>query len=1099
MSHFSVLVSVTALCSVCLLNGLDSTWTWAQEQSPTAVQIDAPDRLSTKAYAKPSRDSEIIGIALHRGIYEVSGTSGEFVEIVMPDSGTTGHVLKAHTIPWAAPKAQGLSPEILWTIVIGVTFFAVVGMIVAWTRAKKKKVAEVRAASIPASIKRAEELFRAGDYAVAVREFKSYLDLQGGDVRNPDVYRRISVCYQNVGESREAARAWEKMRDLGGLKGMEDYALGVSLMMSLGKESEAAQIYEQLLETEVDEAKRLDIHKTLYHTYRRLKDAPSFLRHGVALMASDGGKAILGEIVSFLVSEGETAAALEANNEKIIAMIAQELLEEKVRSPEAARIYLKALEYNRTDKRLHGILSQIYAEDGDYRKAVSELTILYQLDKGQNELYLEHAARLYVENSRVQEALAEGNPLIIKKLAQIYLARSEVNPDAVAVYEKVLEFQPKAVGINKMLSTVYLTRGDLRAYMERLRLLHEIDGKNHDYLTELAKCIIDNNLVDQTIKEGNRDLNSKILKQLIKSGASDDGAVALFEKLIKYEPNSVPIRTALGSAYEKRKQYDLFIEHALVLLAAKSDDSELAEKVAAIAIEHNLVEKVARDGAGRVVELTAAKLTGRSVTEAESRQILEKLVKGSGSQQHGAIGPRTGAEAPREVTTSRAQPLASAKQSVTKELKPSKPQGLESSPRAAAGPTGKGGSSPPHTASQPTTRLEAAALAAAETSSGSPQPQSPGPSSQQLQSAGPAASDSVNSRTAIDFSELPPADQIPQPNIADPVRKAQFVNITDQSIGIEAKAVTTFVSGYSTGMVSKYQPEELFLPAAGGLAYKDLEVLFADGWSNFHLGIEVRTSRHVLLRVFRRDLLDALSLRELVTQVSELGFTIVHDAILPLHETVTGPASARGLVHPFFPKNLEQVLNARKLELREALILFDRILGALSYAHNYKGLDGKLHRTYHLHMHPSQILVSENLTDCRIASLGYSQVYRNLTRATRPRWQEPGMNPATMPPEFFRSRAAGVRERQSEVYSLGALLCVMVTGEYPFEGPAFDDFKFQHMRIHAAPPSSINRDLPDWIDRLVLRCLQKDPEKRWDSVTQLHQEFRRGLTDMGMH
>jgi len=325
------------------------------------------------------------------------------------------------------------------------------------------------------------------------------------------------------------------------------------------------------------------------------------------------------------------------------------------------------------------------------------------------------------------------------------------------------------------------------------------------------------------------------------------------------------------------------------------------------------------------------------------------------------------------------------------------------------------------------------------------------------------------------------------------------VNITDRSIDIETKAVTTFVSGYSTSMVSKYQPEELFLPAAGGLAYKDLEVLFADGWSNFHLGIEVRTSRYVLLRVLRRDLLDALSLRELVTQVSELGFAIVHDGILPLQETVTGPASARGLVHPFFAKSLEQVLNARKLELREALILFDRILGALSYSHNYKGLDGKLHRTYHLHMHPSQILVSEDLTDCRIASLGYSQAYRNLTRAAKPRWQEPGMNPATMPPEFFRSKAAGVRERQSEVYSLGALLCVMVTGEYPFEGPTFDDFKFQHMRIHATPPSAIDRDLPDWIDHIVLRCLQKDPEKRWDSVTQLHQEFRRGLIAIGMH
>ena len=141
---------------------------------------------------------------------------------------------------------------------------------------------------------------------------------------------------------------------------------------------------------------------------------------------------------------------------------------------------------------------------GDFRKTVSELTILHQLDKENSDEYAEQAAKLYVENSRVKEALAEGIPHVIRKIAQIYLAKSEVSPDAVAVYEKVLELQPRAVGVNKMLSTVYLTRGDLDKYIAKLRLLHEIDGKNHDYLGDLAQCVIDNDLIDETIREGNR-------------------------------------------------------------------------------------------------------------------------------------------------------------------------------------------------------------------------------------------------------------------------------------------------------------------------------------------------------------------------------------------------------------------------------------------------------------------------------------------------------------------------------------------------------------------------------------------------------------------
>ena len=58
-----------------------------------------------------------------------------------------------------------------------------------------------------------------------------------------------------------------------------------------------------------------------------------------------------------------------------------------------------------------------------------------------------------------------------------------------------------------MMSTVYLTRGELQKYMAKLRLLHELDGANHDYLTDLARCVIDNDLIEKTLKEGNQELN----------------------------------------------------------------------------------------------------------------------------------------------------------------------------------------------------------------------------------------------------------------------------------------------------------------------------------------------------------------------------------------------------------------------------------------------------------------------------------------------------------------------------------------------------------------------------------------------------------------
>ena len=237
------------------------------------------------------------------------------------------------------------------------------------------------------------------------------------------------------------------------------------------------------------------------------------------------------------------------------------------------------------------------------------------------------AARIYVENSKVHEALAEGNPIVVKKIAQIYLARSEVNPDAVAVYEKVLEFQPKAVGINKMLSTVYLTKGDLEAYMERLRVLHEIDGRNHDYLSDLARCIVDNDLVEETIREGNRDLNSRILRQLIRQGSSDDQSVALFEKLSRIEPNNSPLRGALVHAYGRRGEYEKQMNHMLALILLKPEDKELLQKATDLAVKQNLLNRIAESGGNKILHLTALKLVKNKVDNPEARDILDKAAR----------------------------------------------------------------------------------------------------------------------------------------------------------------------------------------------------------------------------------------------------------------------------------------------------------------------------------------------------------------------------------------------------------------------------------------------------------------------------------------
>lgn len=83
--------------------------------------------------------------------------------------------------------------------------------------------------------------------------------------------------------------------------------------------------------------------------------------------------------------------------------------------------------------------------------------------------------------------------------------------------------------------------------------------------------------------------------------------------------------------------------------------------------------------------------------------------------------------------------------------------------------------------------------------------------------------------------------------------------------------------------------------------------------------------------------------------------------------------------------------------------------------------------------------------------------------------------PAYMAPEQFEG--AAVSER-SDLYSLGLVLYELYTGRKPFEGASLADWKERHTRSVPTPPSGMERDIDEAAERVILRCLHKDPAKR---------------------
>ncbi len=1058
-----IFVGATLCAFVVLLGHGDM----ASAQKPVHRWIKAQpaEEFFVKILKEPDPNSETLKTVFQGHQLEVVGQQGDYLEVNLPDLNTRGFILEAETIPTEAPVPSWRLPILPIAALALIAIVAV--FVLLHMRSRRSREEEARAAMVAQSIKDAEELFRSGEYADAIEEFKKYIQLQSGEIRSPDVYRRLAVCYQKILDTHEAAKCWEKMRNLGGLKSNDDYVLGVDIMTALGKERQAAEIYEQLLEVEIDEDKRYDIRKNLFGIYRRLKEPEKLMKVAMDLLSVGTAEPqIVADAADFLFAENRTDLAAASGHQELIQRLGEDFLEEGATSADAERIYLKCLELDHTDKRFRRILARKYRQDGDYRKAVNQLLLLNHLDKENSDEYLDQAAKLYVENAMVQDALNEGNPQVIKKIAKIFLSRSEVTDDAVAVYERLLELQPKMVGVNKILSTVYLTRGDLEKYMEKLRLLHEIDGKNHDYLTDLAKCVIDNDMVEETIREGNRDLTTKLFRQLIRQEAHDNKTVRIFETLIRHEPSNVIIRDALARAYELRGEYSKALEAVLALCALKPKDEALARRAGAIAIDHNLLDVIKKKGSRAVLTATAALINERKLRDTIPRQIV--------AQSRGEEIPESRSKQPQQARPEaqappRKPPVAA---------KPAQP--IPDKPKPAPAPPAEPARPP-----QAEKKRQPEQTRAKSTQSGEPQ-------------------------IVLQEAQVPKAI-IPESEVETFVsshlrddRKAtvgsdQVVEVTQPEDESRSNpSVSTFVSSHlRETQRMKYKMDDLFRPESGGLAFRKVDLLYKDTWGEWFIAVEMKTGHNCLLRVFDKSIMSGQTLEmqamdELIRKLRHLEWNLVHPNILDLEESVSGPGKTPGLTYSFFPQTLDHVLKEPgKPDMPTMLSLLKQIVAALGHAGRFVAEDGEVDRIYHTHLNPSLIMVDERLTTCKVAGLGHTQIYREVTGSRRARREEPGLNPAYMAPELFRSKGArSVDEGAVDAYALGLIAYFMVTGEFPFEGPSYDDFKFDHAQIVPPPPKAVNPGVPNWLDSLIMACLEKNPVRRCNNLEEIEQAFK---------
>ena len=162
----------------------------------------------------------------------------------------------------------------------------------------------------------------------------------------------------------------------------------------------------------------------------------------------------------------------------------------------------------------------------------------------------------------------------------------------------------------------------------------------------------------------------------------------------------------------------------------------------------------------------------------------------------------------------------------------------------------------------------------------------------------------------------------------------------------------------------------------------------------------------------------------------------------------------------------------------DAIALVAGVADVLSFAH----AAGVVHRD----VKPSNIMIAR---DGSIRLLDFGLARQNGVDTTT--LTKTGMvvgTPTYMSPEQFDNAWIDAR---SDVYSLGVVLFELLTGRPPFHAGTIIGVAMMHKSDLPPSTQSIRADVPGWLDRIVLKCLEKRPERRFTSAAALAAELRR--------
>lgn len=266
-----------------------------------------------------------------------------------------------------------------------------------------------------------------------------------------------------------------------------------------------------------------------------------------------------------------------------------------------------------------------------------------------------------------------------------------------------------------------------------------------------------------------------------------------------------------------------------------------------------------------------------------------------------------------------------------------------------------------------------------------------------------------------------------------------------------------------------------------GNRYEILDQLGGGGMSLVYKAKDKFLNRLVTIKVLRSIYTSDNEFARRFKREARAVASLSHPNIVNIHDIGQEDAMHYLVIEYIDGENLKEFIRKNKeITFQETLNIISQICEALQHAHD--------NNIVHRDVKPQNILIANDgrvkLTDFGIAVETTETITNNDMVMGSVHY---------ISPEQAQGKKATSR---SDIYSLGVILYEMLTGRLPFTGDNPVAVALKHVQEEPERPSRINPAISEELERVVMKALEKDPQKRYPTARQFSEDLNKAISDI---